>query len=60
MQAVAEEARKLCSALAPHSLSLVAGFGYPDHIIAAPIASDWIEYNKYDNQGELGNRSFLQ
>lgn len=57
---VSDEVRRLCTELAPHALNLAAGFGYPDHIIAAPIALDWEEYNAHDNQGELAKRSFMQ
>jgi acyl-CoA oxidase len=59
-KAVADTARALCAQVAPHALTLVESFGYPDHIISAPINNDWVEYNVYDNQGELANRSFLQ
>jgi len=49
-------ARRICAQLAPHALSLVAAFGYPDHALAAPIAVDWIGYNIGDNQGEVSSR----
>lgn len=39
--------------LADEALALVEGFGIPDHLLAAPIATDWVEYNAGDNQGEL-------
>jgi acyl-CoA oxidase len=45
--------RELCRELGPSSLRLVDAFGIPDHLVAAPIASDWAEYNKTDNRGEL-------
>ena len=34
-------------------LSLVDAFGIPEYVMAAPIASDWVEYNERDNQGEV-------
>lgn len=43
----------LVSAVAPHTQQVVAAFGIPDALIAAPIALDWERYNTYDNQGEL-------
>jgi acyl-CoA oxidase len=52
--------RELCKELAPYSLSLVDGFGIPSHLLIAPIAADWIEYNKTDNQGEFNNLNFLK
>ena len=33
--------------------AVVAGFGIPPHLVAAPIAGDWEAYNAYDNRGEL-------
>jgi len=46
---------KLCEQLAPKSLKLVDAFGIPAEVIATPIASDWIEFNKTDNKGEPQN-----
>jgi len=45
--------QQLCKDLAPNSLGLVDAFGLPDRMLSAPIAQDWISYNKYDNQGEV-------
>eukprot|EP00455_Lapot_gusevi_P050031 TRINITY_DN719_c0_g1_i2.p2 TRINITY_DN719_c0_g1~~TRINITY_DN719_c0_g1_i2.p2 ORF type:complete len:699 (+),score=303.14 TRINITY_DN719_c0_g1_i2:67-2097(+) len=50
---VSELNRGLCTSLSPHSLSLVKALAIPDHLVAAPIALDWVEYNRHDNQGEL-------
>lgn len=50
--------RSLCKQLAPSAQKLCDSFGIPDHLIAAPIATDWIEYNKVDNQGELYGSMF--
>lgn len=50
---VSDKVRDLCASLSKESLSLIDGFAIPEKIICAPIASDWIEYNKSDNQGEV-------
>lgn len=50
--------RALCKELAPSSQRLCDSFGIPDHLVAAPIAADWIDYNKVDNQGELYGSMF--
>jgi len=48
--------RKLCADLAPKSLALIESFGLPEEMLQSPIASDWVAYNAYDNQGELQTR----
>jgi len=48
--------RRLCAEIAPYSLAIVESFGLPEEMLMAPIASDWIGYNAYDNQGELTTR----
>jgi hypothetical protein len=45
--------RQLVASIAPNGQQLVAAFGIPDHLVAAPIAGQWELYNTYDNQGEL-------
>jgi acyl-CoA oxidase len=45
--------RALVAQAAPVAPSIIAGFGIPPHLVAAPIAGDWESYNAYDNQGEL-------
>merc|ERR1712117_109602 len=45
--------RRLCAELAPSALALIESFGLPEEMLQSPIASDWIGYNSYDNQGEL-------
>ena len=50
--------RRLCQELAPSSQALVDAFGIPDHLVAAPIATDWEGYNRVDNQGELAGSAF--
>merc|ERR1711994_672360 len=49
--------RRLCSELAPSALALIESFGLPEEMLQSPIASDWIGYNAYDNQGELQTRA---
>lgn len=44
---------ELCRKLGRESVALVEAFGIPEHLLAAPIASDWVKYNVVDNQGEL-------
>ena len=44
---------KLCQELGPHALSLCDAFAITDTMLSAPIALDWVNYNTYDNQGEL-------
>ena len=50
---VKNTAIKLCQELGPHALSLCDAFGITDTMLSAPIALDWVQYNTYDNQGEL-------
>merc|ERR1712141_542361 len=44
---------KLCQDLGPYALSLCDAFAITDTMLSAPIALDWVQYNTYDNQGEL-------
>merc|ERR1712098_915989 len=58
---VLEKNRRVCAELAPHSLALTESFGLPEEMLQSPIASDWIGYNEFDNQGELQTRKeFLE
>lgn len=50
---VPDYVRSLVAAVAPHAQQVVAAFGIPDALVAAPIALNWEAYNSYDNQGEL-------
>jgi len=50
---VSAAAAQLCTALGPHTLQLVEAFGIPEEMLSAPIARDWVQYNAYDNQGEV-------
>ncbi|XP_049849386.1 uncharacterized protein LOC126318617 isoform X1 [Schistocerca gregaria] len=42
--------------VAEHSLLVVQSFGLPEHIVQAPIAHNWAEYNEHDNRGEIRAR----
>jgi len=50
---VSDNARALCEKNAPNAIGLIDAFGIPEHMRHAPIAGDWIDYNKTDNFGEL-------
>jgi acyl-CoA oxidase len=52
-KAVIERIRALCHSIAPFSLVLIQGFGIPSHMCMAPIANDWVAFNKGDNKGEI-------
>ncbi|KAF6250062.1 hypothetical protein COO60DRAFT_1706247 [Scenedesmus sp. NREL 46B-D3] len=53
--------RQLVAGIAPNGQQLVAAFGIPDHLVAAPIAGQWELYNTYDNQGELtADRQYIE
>jgi len=52
------EIQRLCTELGKNALELTGGFGIPDHMHHAPIANDWIEYNRTENNGELTNQSY--
>ena len=52
-KAVPDAVRGAVAALAPAAQRLVDSWGIPEHLVAAPIASDWETYNVTDNQGEL-------
>jgi acyl-CoA oxidase len=58
--AVSERVRVLCREIAPYALSLVKGFGIPEHLCIAPIAADWVKYNESDEKGEVQNAAFRQ
>lgn len=53
---VGEACRALCKDISPNCLALAEAFGVTDAMMAAPISADWIGYNEYDNQGEVGKR----
>ena len=44
---------QLCAELGGQSLALCDSFAITDTMLSAPIALDWVQYNTYDNQGEL-------
>lgn len=41
------------AAVAPIAIDAIAAFDVREKMLNAPIASDWVKYNTYDNQGEL-------
>lgn len=55
-----DKIEKLNKKLAGKSLDLVNSFGIPDWMIHAPMANNWEEYNSYQNEGELKNKSYKQ
>jgi acyl-CoA oxidase len=55
---VPERARALCSELSHHWKTIISAFDIPESLIAAPIASDWIQYNLVDNRGEVAGVQF--
>lgn len=55
---VPDYVRSLVASIAPHTQQVVASFGIPDELVAAPIAANWERYNTYDNQGELPGSPF--
>ena len=55
---VPERARALCSKLSHHWKTIISAFDIPENLIAAPIASDWIQYNLVDNRGEVAGVQF--
>lgn len=52
-QNVTARAADLCRELTPQALALTEAFAINDEMLSAPIARDWVMYNKGDNQGEL-------
>jgi len=46
LKMIPDNVRSLCRLVSKYSLPLVTSFGIPDHCISAPIASDWVKYNK--------------
>lgn len=58
-KALLNQVRDLCRDLAPNALHLADSFGLPDHVLAAPIALDWQEYNQGDNQGEMSDLKWM-
>lgn len=52
-KAVPAEVRRLCDQLAPQYQVLIDSFAIPAHLVAAPIAADWVKFNAVDNRGEV-------
>ena len=51
-KALPERINKLCASVAKVSLSICDAFAIPQRLMP-PIAMDWVEYNKWDNEGEF-------
>lgn len=51
--AVVEHHKVLIKATLPFVPALIESFDIKEHMIFAPIAKDWTEYNAHDNHGEL-------
>jgi acyl-CoA oxidase len=56
--ACTKEIQRLCKELGDVALDLTKGFGIPDHMHHAPIANDWVAYNRIENNGELEDKGF--
>ncbi|ETV98078.1 hypothetical protein H310_09362 [Aphanomyces invadans] len=50
---VIAESQAKCKELGAIAEDLVEGFGIPEHMHHAPIATDWIQYNATQNNGEI-------
>lgn len=50
---ISHRARELCALVGQQWQLLVAGFGVPDWLVAAPAAGDWVRFNAVDNRGEV-------
>ncbi len=46
MAQIQTEIQRLCAVLGKDALELTGGFGIPAHMHHAPIANDWVEYNR--------------
>merc|ERR1712156_1273006 len=52
-QNVKDLAGQMCAELGSQALAICDSFAITDTMLSAPIALDWVQYNTYDNQGEL-------
>lgn len=43
----------LCKSIGNNAVNLTDSFGLSNSMLATPCALDWIDYNSYDNQGEV-------
>ncbi|CAK8675100.1 uncharacterized protein LOC143469404 [Clavelina lepadiformis] len=50
---VNEATAEACRTIAPYALRLCDAFDFPDAMLSAPIALDWVDYNVGDNRGEV-------
>ena len=58
VEAMEKTSRALCRELVPVVGDLAAGFGIPDWMHHAPIANNWEEYNRTQNDGELASQTY--
>merc|ERR1711899_653577 len=52
-QNIKDLAGQMCAELGSQALAICDSFAITDTMLSAPIALDWVQYNTYDNQGEL-------
>ena len=52
-KAVSPLARQLCAHVGAHMAFYTQAFGIPEHLVCAPIAGDWENFNAVDNRGEI-------
>jgi len=53
LTSIYNERNSLISVLSEHSEDMINAFDIPEHMIHAPIAKDYLEYNSYQNNGEI-------
>ena len=53
LKSIYNERNSLISVLSEHSEDMINAFDIPEHMIHAPIAKDYLEYNSYQNNGEI-------
>ncbi|KAJ3067163.1 hypothetical protein HDU98_009625 [Podochytrium sp. JEL0797] len=50
---MANAQRAVVKDLMPDAMNLVKALGVEEHMLYAPVAFDWSEYNEHDNKGEV-------
>ncbi|KAJ3337973.1 hypothetical protein HDU83_008394 [Entophlyctis luteolus] len=58
--AMADAQRRVVKLLMPVAMDLVKSLGVADHMLYAPIAFDWKQYNESDNRGEVLGVSYAK
>lgn len=51
-----ENRNKLIKELYKYINHILNSFGIPNTCLNSPIANDWVEFNKYDNKGEINGK----